>query len=139
MSLFQERQQTHVENLEAAMQIIANAGIMYKGLERNDQRELLREMVEQVIVDPTGNVRLELRTPFSYLQDVSEQVRNCGRETSSSLEIKTTSKDTGRSEPECSDQVSSSRGGETRTPDISLWRRTLCQLSYTPIGLFTAF
>lgn len=42
-----------------------------------DQRELLRQMIERVIVDSAGNVRLELRTPFSYLQDVSEQVRSC--------------------------------------------------------------
>jgi hypothetical protein len=39
---------------------------MYNGLERDDQRELLREIVERVIVDPAGNVRLELQTPFPY-------------------------------------------------------------------------
>jgi site-specific DNA recombinase len=111
----QEQQQTHVENLESALQIITNVGIMYNGLERDDQRELLREMVERVIIDPAGNVRLELRTPFTYLQDISEQVRNCGGETSSSLEIKTTSKDAGRSEPECSNQVLSSGEGGIRT------------------------
>jgi hypothetical protein len=94
--------------------------------------DLTCEMVEWVVVEPAGNVRLELRTPFSYLQDISEQVCNCGRETSSSLEIKTTSKDTGRTEPECSHQVLSSRGGKTRTHNLSIWNRMHCQLCYTP-------
>jgi hypothetical protein len=129
----QERQQTHVENLESALQIIANIGIMYNGLERDDQRELLREMVERVIVDPAGNVRLELQTPFSYLQDLSKQVRNCGGETSSSLENKTTSKDAGRNGLECSNQVLLSWEGRTRTYNLGLQRPLLCRLSYFPI------
>jgi hypothetical protein len=41
----EERQQTHVGNLESALQIIAQVGIMYKGLERDDQRELVERVI----------------------------------------------------------------------------------------------
>lgn len=38
-------------------------------LKRSDQKELLRHMVERIIIDPEGIIRLELRTPFAYLRD----------------------------------------------------------------------
>jgi hypothetical protein len=55
-------------------------GMVYNELSRDDKRELLRQMLERVIVDSTGDVRLELRTPVSYLQDITDQVRSCGGE-----------------------------------------------------------
>ncbi len=48
------QQQVHIENLDAALKIIAQVGIVYNRLERGDQKELLRYMVERVIVDPAG-------------------------------------------------------------------------------------
>ncbi|MCL4249331.1 MAG: hypothetical protein KJ065_14380 [Anaerolineae bacterium] len=36
-------------------------------------------MVEKVIVDFEGKVRLELRPPFAYLHEISEQVRHQGK------------------------------------------------------------
>ncbi|MBZ0299421.1 MAG: recombinase family protein [Anaerolineae bacterium] len=71
----QHRQETHVTNLDTALAIIAQVGIVYNTLERSDQKELLRQMVERVVVDPAGKVNLELRTPFAYLSDISNQVR----------------------------------------------------------------
>jgi hypothetical protein len=104
----QERKQTHIENLDSALEIISHVGIVYNELSRDDKRELLRQMIERVIVDSVGNVRLELRTPFSYLQDITDQVRSCSGESRNSLETKTTNKNAGRGEPECSTQVLSS-------------------------------
>ena len=62
-------------------------------------------MVERVIVDSDGNVRLELRTPFSYIRDITDQVRCCNEETAGLPQIKTTNSNVGRSNSECSSQV----------------------------------
>jgi len=60
--------------LDTEPTIIAQVGIVYNTLERSDQKELLLHMVERVIIDPEGIIRLELRTPFAYLQDISDKV-----------------------------------------------------------------
>jgi DNA invertase Pin-like site-specific DNA recombinase len=67
--------QVHIDNLETALQIIAGIGSLYNVLERKDQKELLRQVVNRVVVDDTGNVSLELRTPFAYLCDLTEEIR----------------------------------------------------------------
>ena len=74
----QAKHEVHITNLDAALRIIAQAGIVYNTLERSDQKELLRHMVERVIIDPEGTIRLELRTPFAYLRDISDKVRGNG-------------------------------------------------------------
>ena len=67
--------QVHIDNLEMALQIIARIGTLYNGLERKDQQELLRQVVSRVVVNDAGNVSLELRTPFAYLRDLTDEVR----------------------------------------------------------------
>jgi DNA invertase Pin-like site-specific DNA recombinase len=98
----QERQQTHIENLDTALRVISHVGIVYNELSRDDQRELLRQMVEQVTVDSAGNVTLELRTPFVYLQDVSDWVRNLNEETEEIPTSKKTVNDDGLGKSTCS-------------------------------------
>jgi hypothetical protein len=65
----------HIDNLEMALQIIARVGTLYNGLERKDQKELLRQVVSRVVVNDAGNVSLELRTPFAYLRDLTDEIR----------------------------------------------------------------
>ncbi len=66
-------------NLDAALTIIAKVGILYNKLGRSDQKELLRQMVERVVVNPEGMIiRLELFPPFYYLRQVIEQAQNNG-------------------------------------------------------------
>ncbi len=67
--------QVHIDNLEMALQIIARIGTLYNGLERKDQKELLRQVVSRVVVNDAGNVSLELRTPFAYLRDLTDKTR----------------------------------------------------------------
>ena len=67
--------QVHIDNLEMALQIIARIGTLYNGLERKDQKELLRQVVSRVVVNDAGNVSLELRTPFAYLRDLTDEIR----------------------------------------------------------------
>src|SRR5690606_11370829 len=67
LETMQYAQQVHVDNLDLALEIIAKIGTLYNQLERSNQKELLRQVVERVIVDDDGQVSLELRTPFGYL------------------------------------------------------------------------
>jgi hypothetical protein len=61
--------------LDTALQIIARVGTLYNGLQQQDQKKLLRQMVERVVVSHEGIVRLELRAPFAYLKDLIDEVR----------------------------------------------------------------
>lgn len=74
-----EQQETHLENLETALEMITRVGDVYNVLKRSDQKELLRNMVTRVVIDHEGSVDLELRAPFSYLQDITHRLRG-GRE-----------------------------------------------------------
>lgn len=69
-------QKTHIKNLDTALAIISQVGIVYNSLERSDQKELLHQMVERVVVNSEGKAILELRAPFSYLQRISQHMRN---------------------------------------------------------------
>jgi hypothetical protein len=97
LEALQQKREYHIANLDAALTIIAKVGILYDKLERSDQKELLRQMV-----NPEGMiVRLELLPPFSYLWHVTERVQNSG---GSAVEGKTkTSTHAGQ----CSDYVQS--------------------------------
>lgn len=68
----------HIDNLDAALQIIASIRTPYNGLQRQDQRERLRQTVERVVASHEGIVRLELRAPFAYLKDLTDEVRTMG-------------------------------------------------------------
>jgi hypothetical protein len=57
-------QDSHINNLNAALEIISMIGTVYNGLERADQKDLLRQIVERVVVDVEGNVRFVLRSPL---------------------------------------------------------------------------
>ena len=104
----------HIANLDAALTIIEKVGILYENLERSDQKELLRQMVERVIVDPEGRlIRLELKSPFSYLHRVSEQVEHPKNEDAVTGNEKASSQ-----AGLCSDYVSLGVGNGTRTHSL---------------------
>ncbi len=65
----------HIDNLNAALEIISMIQTIYNGLERADQKDLLRQIVERVIVSEDGNVRFVLRSPFAYLRELSDQLQ----------------------------------------------------------------
>ena len=57
-----------IANLDDALTFIAKAGILYAGLTPTGQRELLRLMVEQIVVSPEGQIiQVKLHAPFGYL------------------------------------------------------------------------
>lgn len=75
LETMQQEHQVHVDNLDLALEIIAKIGTLYNGLQRSDQKELLRQVVERVIVDDDGQVSLELRSPFGYLNTLVDDIK----------------------------------------------------------------
>ena len=94
MESLQAKQEAHITNLDIALKIIAHVGIVYNTFDRSDQKELLHHMVERVIIDSEGTIRLELRTPFAYLRDISNAIRGDGAGCTSSTKAKTDSNHT---------------------------------------------
>jgi hypothetical protein len=65
----------HIAHLDDALHIISRIGVLFRRLDASSQKELLREIVERVVVDPSGKViRVELLPPFSYLHQLSDRV-----------------------------------------------------------------
>lgn len=65
----------HIEHLDDALNIISKIGVLFKRLDAPSQKELLREIVERVVLDPCGKViRVELLPPFSYLHQLSDRI-----------------------------------------------------------------
>lgn len=80
-SLQSADQQTayHVAHLDDALHIISKIGVLFRKLDAGSQKDLLREIVERIVVDRGGKVvRVELLPPFSYLHGLSDRIRNAG-------------------------------------------------------------
>jgi hypothetical protein len=91
LDLLDQKCETYINDLDDALTLITKLGILYEKLPRSDQKELLRNVVERVVVNPEGRIeRVDLLPPFAYLQDVSEKVSGCGG-TSENAALKQTS------------------------------------------------
>src|SRR5579859_7248714 len=65
-----------VATLDDALSLIAKAGILFTRLPQQGQQDLLRHMVKRVVINPEGQIlRMELRTPFCYLQKLANQAK----------------------------------------------------------------
>jgi hypothetical protein len=53
--------------LDDALHIISKIGVLFRRLDAGSQKELLREIVERVVVDPSGKV---IRVEFLLLASV---------------------------------------------------------------------
>ena len=59
---------------------ISKIGVLYQQLERKQQKQLLREIVQRIVVDAEGTIlRIDLLPPFAYLHDLSRRVQITGR------------------------------------------------------------
>lgn len=62
-----------VENLDAALAAIAEIADRYAEHTPQRQRDILKQMVKRVIIDPEGRIiRLELKPPFNYLETLAK-------------------------------------------------------------------
>ncbi len=133
LDAMQLEHQSHVDNLEAALQIIANIGTLYNGLQRSDKKELLRQVVDRVIVNNDGTVTLELRTPFDYLRTLVGDIQSIdvrlekgkkrGRKpTKNAAEVSY-----GVSPEQCSSLIHSCSAAWIRTRNLPVNSRLLCR------------
>ncbi len=116
----------HIDNLDAALHIISRIGVLYHQLERPQQKKLLREMIDRIVVDAEGTIlRIDLLPPFAYLHNLA-----CGTQ----LEAEGEAEQTKTSLEAGSCSTSALRGGpeEIRTPDLYSAIVALSQLSYRP-------
>jgi DNA invertase Pin-like site-specific DNA recombinase len=128
----QMQNEIHIANLDTALTIISKVGILYNKLERDNQKKLLREMVNRVIVCPEGTIQqMELLPPFAYLKDVTNRVR----QGSEDIERKTK---TSTLAGQCSSLISLGDPGRTRTFNLTIKSRLLCQLSYKAMYKFNS-
>lgn len=97
MALLDQRCESYIDDLDEALMIIAKLGILYETLPRPKQKELLRNVVERVVLNPEGTVvRVDLLPPFAYLKDVSDKVcERVGSASENSAETQTSGDDAG--------------------------------------------
>ena len=83
LELLDQRCETYINDLDDALTIIEKLGILYETLSQSDQRELLRNVVERVVVNTEGAIdRVEYLPPFAYLQAVRDRVNEAAEDTS---------------------------------------------------------
>ena len=116
--------QIHVKNLDDALAWIGKLAILYKMQPIKEQKELLRLIVEQVVVDNDGNIlEFKLRPPFAYIQNICEQIGQGSK-------TKQTNHTVSLSAEKCSSYSSLSVPAGIRTPDLLFRRQSLYPLSY---------
>jgi DNA invertase Pin-like site-specific DNA recombinase len=117
----------HIEHLDDALNIIVRIGVLFKEASFVQQKALLAEVLEKVIVDAEGNVlSLELMPPFTYLSTIVGAVkRQHGL-------VTTQTKTTLMMGGSCSTHISACGPEETRTLDLYSAIVALSQLSYRP-------
>ena len=114
-----------LQNLDQALTLIAQIGVLYKRLDKFQQRALLKHLIKRVVINTEGLiVRMDLHPPFAYLiakahdaGDTSE--KSTKRTTGDSKKVTTRSS----LAPLCAP-----RG--TRTPDTRFRKPLLWPLSY---------
>jgi hypothetical protein len=122
LDLLDQKCESYIDDLDEALTIIAKLGILYETLSGGDQKELLRNVVERVVVNTEGEIeRVDLLPPFAYLREVCQRVSG-GEETSENL----ARIETGDVAATCSSKVLECDPGRTRTFNRLLKRQLLC-------------
>ncbi len=111
LELLDQKCESYIDDLDQALTILAKLGILYETLPCSDQKELLRNVVERVVVSTEGEIqRVDLLPPFAYLREVSQKVS--GSEGSSENRA---INETDDCEVACSSKVLDSTPDRTRT------------------------
>lgn len=115
-----------VDNLDAALMVISQIADRYPKNTKQQQRDILKQMVNRIVISPEGRIiRIELKPPFNYLDDLVKGRTNDQRGGETSQEMKRTStKHTG------SLQVICGAPDRTRTYDSRFRKPKLYPLSY---------
>ncbi|MEO1290132.1 MAG: recombinase family protein [Chloroflexota bacterium] len=77
LDLLDQKCESYVKDLDDALTLIEKLGILYETLSFAKKRELLRNVVKRVVVNPEGAIeRVEFLPPFAYLQSVKDRVKD---------------------------------------------------------------
>ncbi len=76
----QQDRTEHITNLDAALMVIAEIAEHYILHTPERQRDILRQMVSRIVINPEGRIaRIELKPPFSYLDGLRHREKNGSR------------------------------------------------------------
>ena len=71
-----KRIEVHVEHLDQALTLISEVGVLFNQMALSERKALLKEIVDRVVIDPSGEViKVDLQPPFSYLRTLSEDTQ----------------------------------------------------------------
>ncbi len=125
IDLIHQEQGDVVDNLDAALTVISEIADRYAEHTPARQRDILKQMVKRVVINPEGRIiRMELKPPFNYLDTLAKGGPHGGRGGGPSPETKRTSLGAG------SLQIKRSDPGRTRTFNQLIKSQLLCHLSY---------
>jgi DNA invertase Pin-like site-specific DNA recombinase len=117
----------HIETLDDALRLIGKAGILFEKLSQEGQQDLLRHMVKRVVINPEGQIlRMELRTPFCYLQQLFGTAKGFGETEEPRKGSKAAKTKTSRTKSTGSSYVQFGSRGRIRTYNPSVNSRLLC-------------
>lgn len=92
-------EQTHIRNLDDALvpsdtlAWIAKLAILYETQSIKHQKELLRLVIDQIVVDDDGNIlEFKLRPPFAYIQNIHKQIGQVGKSKQTNLSVSLSTK-----------------------------------------------
>lgn len=101
-----------IDNLDAALAVISEIADRYAEHTPQRQRDIPKQMVKRVIIDPEGRIiHMELKPPFNYLETLAKGGANGKQGKGSSAGTKRTSTQAG------SLQITRSDPGRIRTCD----------------------
>ncbi len=116
----------YIANLDAALAVIAQIGERFGKQIVTRQRDILRQVVGKVVINPGGNVlRLELIPPFTYLRELADGgngSKHKAKKTIIPSENETSNGETAG----CSFHVDFCDPGRTRTYNLLIKSQLLC-------------
>ena len=121
-------QEVILHDLDTALSLLPHLSELYAKLEPKEQRDLLRLVVKNIVIDDQGNIReVDLLPPFMYIHDVHKRAKK----RIATSRNKTTTREMGGGTRatfvfRCSTQVSLGDPGRTRTYNQRIKSPMLC-------------
>jgi DNA invertase Pin-like site-specific DNA recombinase len=73
LEALQRETSVYIDDLDAAVMLLSKMPMLFERLARRDQARLLKILVQQVVVDQSGNtIEVRLNSPFAYLNDLAQ-------------------------------------------------------------------
>jgi hypothetical protein len=81
LRIIEQDQSEFIDNLDAALAVIAEVAERYPLHTPERQRDILEQMVSRVVINPEGRIiRIELKAPFDYIDGLHHSGKNGPRD-----------------------------------------------------------